>query len=232
EIIVAHNAHFDMSVLATTLKDYNLELPKFKYIDSVLIFRKFLRNKSVSMENLCNYYNLPKENLHSAKKDTETLAILLKNLAIENEYKSISDLIFLKNQSYIRFSEELRPTTSFMNSKNSFQKAARLSEINNVNVINANNEKLSGKNIVFTGNFNEGKEFLQIMARENNANVRGTVNKNTNYLVEGKQELRFTDENGFVSKQRTARKLIQDGINIILLNEEQFLEMIGESYND
>lgn len=227
QIIIAHNANFDVSVLKTTMEDYDLRFPNFLYVDSVNIFRLYLHNRSVSISNLCDYYNVSKENLHSAIFDTEKLATLLIKLASENEFPSVLEMLISSGNHYFKFSKTVNAVRSF-GKPFSFQKGANTNKIKSVKIINTNNENLSGKNIVFTGLFDSGKEKLQIKARENNANVSRSVSKKTNILVEGEQEERYKDENGLVSNQRKARELIGNGFDINIINEMEFLQLLGE----
>lgn len=231
QIIIAHNANFDVSVLKNTLADYDIDFPNFLYIDSVMIFKSFLGNISVSMDSLCEMYGISKEGLHSAKVDTEKLAEMLILLANGYNFHSILEMIQSMKKQYIKFSRFINAVES-VGKASFFSQSASIKEINKVKVVNLNNSHLSGKNIVFTGTFENGKDVLQVKAKENNATVSRSVTKKTNILVEGVQEHRYMDENGLVSKQRRARDLISQGIEIALINEQEFLQMIGELEND
>ncbi|UXV34531.1 3'-5' exoribonuclease [Staphylococcus sp. IVB6181] len=231
QIIIAHNANFDISVLKSTLSDYNINFPNFLYIDSVRIFKNFLGGISLSMKNLCEFYGISKEGLHSAKVDAEKLAEMLIILANENNFNSLLEMIQSTKKNHIKFSKFIN-SIDFLNKNSSFQKSITIKELNKVKPTNFSNPHISGKNIVFSGKFKNGKDVLQVMAKENNAVVSSSVNKSTNILVEGIQEKRYVDENGLVSKQRKARELISQGFEISLVNEEEFLRMIGEFEND
>ncbi len=42
-LVIAHNASFDMSVLRSTLKLYNIKMPSFEYICTMKLSKKFLQ---------------------------------------------------------------------------------------------------------------------------------------------------------------------------------------------
>ncbi|WP_249027479.1 3'-5' exonuclease [Staphylococcus muscae] len=103
--VVAHNANFDISVLNHTANTYNLTPKNFLYIDSVNIFKYFHQNISVSMNSLCDIYNIEKSGLHSAKYDVEALSKLLISLMKNEGFSSFLELIQSMKTQYIRFSK-------------------------------------------------------------------------------------------------------------------------------
>ena len=223
-IVIAHNAHFDVSVLKSTIKRCNLEQLNYAYLDSINIFKQFLGNTSVSMDSLCDIYGINKENLHSAKYDVQALSSILLTLATNNDFNNILELIQNMKKQYIKFSQ----LTKVQNSINNFsfhKNSIKVSDINKIPIENEN-EQLNNKNIVFTGDFETLKTDLMIIARKNGANIKSTVSSKTDILVEGIQDKKYIDANGLVSKQRDARKYISAGIPIQLLNESSLLNII------
>lgn len=226
QIVIAHNANFDISVLNSTLETCEIKTQNFIYIDSVNIFRYFHGKTSVSMNSLCDLYEIEKDNLHSAKYDVHALSSILIKLAKTQGTRSILELIQGMKKQYIRFSD----LTNIQKSISNFtfdSTNIKLSDINKIEPEN-NNSLLSNKNIVFTGEFEISKSELMILVRKNGANVRSTVSSTTHILVEGVQDEKYMDENGLVSKQRKARKLIDEGKQIQLITEEELLNFINE----
>ncbi len=84
-ILVAHNAAFDMNVLRTTLKYYDLAVPKSQYFCSVSLARKTWKNlSSHSLGSLCDFHQIQFHH-HRAGDDAMACALItLKSFQIFN----------------------------------------------------------------------------------------------------------------------------------------------------
>lgn len=88
------------------------------------------------------------------------------------------------------------------------------------------NTQLTGKCVVFSGVFSMPIEGAMQIAVDAGATLKSCVSKKVQYLVLGAQDLRFVDENGMTSKQRTATKLNKEGqANVEIIDEKTFLEL-------
>lgn len=88
------------------------------------------------------------------------------------------------------------------------------------------NTSLTGKCIVFSGIFSMPIETAMQIAVDAGATLKSCVSKKVQYLVLGEQDVRFQDENGMTSKQRTATKLNEDGqADIKIIDEKAFLKL-------
>ncbi len=76
DILVAHNAPFDMDVLNRRLL-FGL---KNKYIDTLLIFRETLNLRRYSLSNIKSYFNIEIKQTHRALDDVNMLYACLKKL--------------------------------------------------------------------------------------------------------------------------------------------------------
>lgn len=91
------------------------------------------------------------------------------------------------------------------------------------------NTPICGKNVVFSGFFNLPLEDMMQIAVDAGATLKTRVSKSTDYLVVGKQDPMFLDENGQSSKEATATKLIQQGeSHISIINEATFLALVKD----
>lgn len=84
ELIVAHNASFDMSVLRYVLDQYNIEYPKFDYICTVKLCQKQWPDlDNHKLNTISNYLNF-KFKHHDALDDTLACANALVKIGEEN----------------------------------------------------------------------------------------------------------------------------------------------------
>ncbi len=86
-VLVAHNATFDMNVLRTTLRYYDLAVPKSEYFCSLSLSRKCWKNlSSHSLGALCDFHNI-RINHHRAGYDAMACALItLKSFGIFNSH--------------------------------------------------------------------------------------------------------------------------------------------------
>ncbi|PTJ21533.1 ATP-dependent helicase, partial [Staphylococcus simulans] len=142
-------------------------------------------------------------------------------------YNSILELIQNMKNQYLKFSSltKVQQSITFAFPKKSDLKT---SEINKIPVEIDDNSFFRNKAVVFTGDFEIGKDELKIIVRKNGAFIRNDVSPRIDILVEGIQQERFKDENGLVSKQRKARNLINQGSNIQIINEVELLNLVKE----
>lgn len=85
---------------------------------------------------------------------------------------------------------------------------------------------LAGENIVFTGKLSIPRKEAATLAAEAGCNVLSSVNSNTTILVVGMQDLRLLNGNTKSSKQIKAERLIEQGVEIKIICEEDLLEMV------
>lgn len=104
---VAHNAGFDMGVLKATLQHYNIEVPQYKYFDSVHLSRKIYPEvPSHKLTCLGEYFSIEYD-AHNALADAETCGKVIlncaKRLISENKIKGpTKDLTELTVQNFLK----------------------------------------------------------------------------------------------------------------------------------
>ncbi len=81
-LLVAHNAVFDLGVLAKCLRDYHIAWrPRAEYICTVQMGRRILPGISHRLDALCRYYSIELDH-HKAASDSQACArILLRYIA-------------------------------------------------------------------------------------------------------------------------------------------------------
>ena len=88
------------------------------------------------------------------------------------------------------------------------------------------NTPLTGKKVVFCGYFDLPLDEMMQMAVDSGAVLRQVVTKTIDYLIVGKNNGAFLNEDGLSSKEATASKLNDQGVaNIRIISESTFLEL-------
>lgn len=160
------------------------------------------------LSDLADYYNIDKTGHHRALKDVEMTLEVYNHLVEEilNQYGNLDNFKkqIYKN-SYDNFSD-LTPQTDKIDKNNLFY----------------------DKNIAITGNF---ANFPRKEAVQKILNLGGHYNDKvteaTDYVVEGSKKVDFK-KGDKSTKQLQAEKLISEGANIKILNEDEFMKIINE----
>jgi len=228
-ILVAHNASFDISVLRQLLDCYDLDYPSIKFICTCSVARKtWDKQINYTLKNIGNNLGYI-FNHHDAYDDARICGQIFLDACKYHCCDSIADLakkIGLKKG--ILSCNKYRPCSVSDPypglRKGKFEKIelTKLSQ----ECINAGGI-FSGKNVVFTGT-------LISMTRQTAAQkvvshggyVSNTINKGTNFLVMGVQDFaRFVD-NKQSSKTKRANELIEEGQQVEIIDENEFLRLI------
>lgn len=226
--VVAHNAHFDMSVLRESAVS---ALPNFIYVDSMDIADPLVSG-SKSLSNCAKELSIELNNHHNATEDASVCAeIALKGLDSLNcitMWEYIAKAYNIRPHSF----HDLKPQKA-MSKRNApsrapyarWEKENKTVVVPTVDSINENGA-LFGKNIVFTGELSIDRIEARQIAVNAGAIVKSGVSKKVDYLVVGVQDKSLVGEDGLSTKEEKAYELNQSGAaNIVFLNEEQFLEL-------
>ncbi len=96
DVVVAHNASFDISCLKSTIDFFGLEMPNFDYYCTLSISRKNLPIQNHKLDVVAKYFNLPSFNHHNALDDAITCAKIFhrlnNNFDIASFKKSFGDI--------------------------------------------------------------------------------------------------------------------------------------------
>lgn len=225
--IIAHNAHFDMSVLHETALAYDIAIPDFTYIDSISLSGKMRTSCGNSLVECAKYFNVPLENHHNSLADAEACANIVIAAISSSRYKDFNKYIktfsSIKKRKYSELSASKSMSTGHFEKITFSELAATTSEFNT-------NHPLFGKNCVLTGELESlgRKDALQKIL-DIGGNVKSSVSSRTDYLIVGVQDKKLVGENGLSSKEEKAYELIQKGKNIKIINENEFLELLSHS---
>ncbi len=227
-IVVAHNARFDMSVLYKCLQYYNIEAPDFQYIDSIAISNHEIDDKTIgkSLEVRANYFGIVLENHHNALSDAIACAeIVIKSVKNTNR-KSLRTYCSSYRTRTMHLFSELKPMEKLPDSVK-YKSIPKISDIHKTTSLDNSEHPFYKKNIVLTG---ELENLTRSSAMQKIVDVGGilksTVSSSVHYLVVGKQNPSIVDQSGMSGKEKKAHDLIEKGIDIKIINEEEFLNLL------
>lgn len=202
-IIVGHNINFDINFLYDFARENGFKEVSNDYWDSMKLARRILRDlKHHRLRDLADFFNINYEGHRSLNDCKTTLSImqLLKSFADENniDYLTLPH-IYNADMRNIKCTAE------------------------NIDV----NNYFYGKHICFTGKLEtfERKDAAQICVNLG-AICDNSVTKNTNILVLGNFDYNATVKDKS-SKLKKAEKLILEGQDLLIMNENLFLDTIN-----
>lgn len=226
-IVVCHYSAFDMGALQDALDYYELPYPVFDIMCTVRVSKKTIPGlSSYSLGTVYeNLFGEKMENHHRAQADACACArILIECLKIKNvnnvkEYEEA----FILRIGHIS-PEDYRNQLAKCNS--SYHKIAK--EIIGDSSKNDINSYFYEKKVCFTGTFSFAprRELMQYIA-DIGGQPMSDVTKTIDILVVGLQDFKKVGESGMSSKQKKASKYIENGLDIEIMSEEDFLSLAG-----
>ena len=231
EMLAAHNASFDISVLRQLLNVYSLPYPELEFVCTCNIARKTWRQlSSHSLKVIADYLGYRFKH-HNALEDAITCGRILIEACAYHNCASIHELAqkigmrvgILNEENYYPCSI----VSPYRNSRTRNRNSLKISELKKDN-INPNGV-FSGKWVVFTG-------ILKSMTRQDAAQkvvdnggfVSNSVSKRTNYLVVGVQDYTRFGAGMQNSKTKKAYQLIEEGYDLKIMDEQEFLRMLAQ----
>lgn len=227
--IVAHYAPFDIGVLRDSNERYNIDEFEAKYFDSYFLAQKYMKTISYKLKHLCELIGFDFEH-HNAQEDARACANLVLYLCNENSFMSIDELVEIAG--YKKYGQingyEGSGFRINKNSSNSLSSKDIESMIQNIDRNSLDNaHPFFDKHGCFTGKLESMKrtDAMVQFAQLGGIPEKG-VTKKTNFLVMGEQDIRVVGEGLKSSKIKKAEKLLNEGQEIQLLGEVDFLRML------
>lgn len=236
-LLVAHNASFDMSVLKCCLREYNISVPDTEYVCSIPV-STYAFNVKVgnSLAERTKLLGIELENAHNALDDAVACAeLVIKTLQINNK-TSLHKFLTRNRDVNVKSLRELNQMTTFGNGNNKISKIKhhiRIADFDaTVDVIDEQNP-IFEKTFVFTGEMESiSREFAMQMVINLGGVIKSGVSRKVNYVVVGKQDLSLVGQDGISSKQRKAQEYINQGLEINIIDEQKFIELLGGSHDN
>ena len=223
-MVIAHNAQFDMSVLYSLLKTYNLASVDFQYVDSIKISTKKSRGTGSSLEEKAKHFGIEMGRHHNALDDAITCAKIVICSVQNSRYKTLDRYLNAFTSIKVRRFSELKPTKSFGGGR---FPSVNASEIAATSTDFDTSHPLYSKSCVVTGEFEtmSRKTAMQKII-DVGGMVKGSVSGKTDYVIVGVQDLKIVGADGVSSKERKARELASNGADIKILNEADFINLL------
>lgn len=209
-ITICHT-HFDRVALKQAFEKYSIEGPRTIWLDTARVARRTWSKYAWSgygLGNICNDLGY-KYRAHDALEDAKAAAYVLKK-AIEISGISLEDWLEEVNAKIGR--EEHSDGSS--RNRSATMKGANP------------NGALYETNIVFTGSLKISRATAISMAVDIGCNVHNTVNKKTDILVVGMQDIKRLAGKQTSNKQLRAEELIFKGQEIMIISENDFLKLL------
>lgn len=233
--VIAHNANFDMSVLAMCCKNSWITPENFKYLDTINLCREIVPG-SKSLSNCVNYFEIHLENHHNALDDAIACAeVALACVKYAGE-EHLVDFVFTTSHILVHNFSEHQPMEIFRSSRDSHTTAKQrhFDAVSPREICPRTQcfdpcHPFYGKNIVFTGELSIDRRTAMQKAVDVGAVIKSAVSGKTHYLVVGRQDPTLVGPDGLSSKEKTAYALNESGkAHIQIINEDEFYILADE----
>ncbi len=220
QFLIAHNAAFDISVLRSTLKAYQLAFPVLNYSCSYIFCKKVWQGlSSYDLKSLCKLNSIDLSHHKAGADSRATAELVLKAFELSE--------VLCKEE----FMEKLKITVGQLyeggfspcETKRS-SKERDLTKIIGDPLKHKAESLFYGRSVVFTGTL---LSMVRAEAQQAIADIGGIISNNvykdTDYLIVGQQDYRIVGEDGMSTKQEKAVKLIDKGATLEIISENDFI---------
>ncbi|MEG0856222.1 MAG: exonuclease domain-containing protein [Terrisporobacter sp.] len=226
-LVIAHNASFDFSVLRKTLDLYNIEYPDLQYCCTLVaskIFYGYLENHKLNTVNKHLDYSFKH---HHASEDATAAANILINIANELESKDINyiaeevgfKLGILREKTYSPCSKIKMGRVS--------NKCNMCNKEGSKSLFSSKTHYFQNKIVVFTGElYSMSRAKATVLVNNLGGIVRGSVTKKTDIVITNAKGINNLNPNQMSNKLRTAVNYRNKGQEIMIINEEEFEKIL------
>lgn len=221
-LVIAHNAAFDISVLRNTLELYNIEAPSFDYMCTMKLSRNFYKQLDNAKLNTVNNFLGYEFNHHDALADALACSNILLKISDELEIKDINEISKLigvtvgKVDKY-GYSPSSTKGRVLRTSGKLFLRENKSESYN----MGAFRDEV----VVFTGGLGSMTRDEAIMlVRKLGGSVGSSVTKKTTCLVTNAKDIEGLLREEMSNKLKKAVDLRGKGQEITFLNEDEFLK--------
>lgn len=221
-LVIAHNASFDISVLRKTLELYEIEMPKFNYICTMKLSRNFYSDLDNAKLNTVNKFLGYEFKHHDALYDALACSNILLNICDElktTDITEISELLgvtlgYIDNEGYKPSSSRGR-ISRFSNKQPVIKKV----------IEELDYDAFKNEVVVFTGGLaSMARDEAMRLVRRLGGSCGSSVTRKTTILVTNMKNIEDLSKDEMSNKLRKAVDLRSRGQYITFLDEERFLK--------
>lgn len=232
QVIIAHNAAFDVSVLLSVLRYYEIHPPSLKYICTYQAGRKFFQHLlNYKLDTLAAHIGIQFRH-HNAAEDAETAAKIMSHMIRSQNHAGVEYLAQALDLQIGEISASHHLPCKFLSAPPPRSTPNRALPISKT--VTASRTEFDtthpfyDRTVVFTGFLNglSRMQAAQIVA-DLGGHPADTVTKKTDYLVVGIQDDRLLRGHPISSKTRKAIQYAKLGTGIQIISEDDFYNMIG-----
>lgn len=224
-LVIAHNASFDISVLRKSAELYNIELPRIEYICTMKLSRNFYKGIENAKLNTVNDFLGYEFKHHDALYDALACSNILFNISEElkcTDIKEISKLIGVTIGS--ADSNGYKPSSTkgrVIKISNRIHNPKKANKFERLECDAFKNEV-----VVFTGKLSSmSREEAMGLVRRLGGTSGSSVTRKTTILVTNMKGIKDLRREEMSNKLRTATDLNAKGYNIKFLDEMEFLKI-------
>ncbi|AOR23525.1 exonuclease domain-containing protein [Clostridium taeniosporum] len=225
-LVIAHNASFDISVLRRTLELYNIEMPSFQYICTMKLSKNFYSNIDNARLNTVNKFLGYEFMHHDALADALACSNILFNISEELNSKHINEISKLLGVTLGYVNESgYKPSST---KGKILKKSNRQASTENI-MANFNFTAFEDEVVVFTGGLaSMTRDEATRLVRKLSGTVGSSVTRKTTCIVTNTKDIDDLQKEEMSNKLKKAVDLKKKGQDIKFLNEETFLKRCTE----
>ena len=223
-IIIAHNASFDISVLRRTLELYKIKSPVFEYVCTMKLAKNFYQQIDNAKLNTVNRFLGYEFNHHDALADALACSNILLSISKELNINDIDEICRHTGVTIGMVTEEgYKPSSS---KGRILKKSYREPSETQKNLFrNLQDNSFKDEVVVFTGKLSSmSREEAIILVRRLGGVSGSSVTKKTTILVTNMKDIYELKRNEMSTKLRKAIDLKSNGHKIDLISEEEFIK--------
>lgn len=228
--LIAHNAAFDFSVLRKTFDTYSMPYPNLQYGCSYNLSKRVWPTlPRYSLNALCSYLGIEFQH-HRAESDSLATAEMMLRALQELECESIDELFAKANIIPGEISQDSFKAPHTIPPRKEYKKRYRYVRTSAKEIVGDPTKQKPDsiffeRTVVFSG---EMSSMSRVEAFQCIADIGGfpadNLTKATDFLIVGQQDYRVVGEDGMSSKQKKAIKMVENGAELEIMSEQDFLQ--------
>lgn len=224
-LVIAHNASFDISVLRNSAELYGIKLPSFEYICTMKLSKNFYKGIENAKLNTVNDFLGYEFKHHDALYDALACSNILNNISEELESTDIYQISKLigvtigtvDSNSY----KPSRVTGKVLKTSNRIYHPKKENKFKSLE-----QDAFKNEIVVFTGKLNSmSRDEAMSLVRRLGGSAGSSITRNTTILVTNMKDIKDLRREEMSNKLKKATDLYEKGQNIRFLNEEEFLKI-------